>query len=381
MLDTAKPVTARPAIPGGMVPTLAVLICLSAAAIDVSMPALPVVAGDLGAAIASAQLAISFYLAGYAIGQIPIGLLADRFGRLPPLYGGLAVFILAGAVATVAERIDVLLVARLVQGLAGACGPLLARTIIRDTAEGTRLSQLMSLMVTVLGVTTLAAPIVGAALTELFGWRSTFAASVVLGLVLLALVRRYVPETRPASTVVRRDLLGQVTASARQFVATPQCLWGSTLVALAFGGYMAIVVSASPVLVNAYGFPVGAVGPIFAVAVLAYIGGAWASRRLVGAPWHRRPPRHFGRRLRRRGGDPRQPVLHRGGAVRAACRRHRRLSFRHRHDRAQRHDGGAGAAPQRRRLRCRPSSARCRSVPAPSARRSPHRCSAAAPPA
>jgi DHA1 family bicyclomycin/chloramphenicol resistance-like MFS transporter len=53
-------------------------------------------------------------------------------------------------------------------------------------------------------------------------------------------------------------------------------------VALAFGGYMAIVVSASPVLVNGYGFPVGAVGPIFAAAVLAYIGGAWASRRLVG---------------------------------------------------------------------------------------------------
>jgi hypothetical protein len=59
MLDVPRPVTARPAIPGGMVPTLAILICLSAAAIDVSMPALPVVAGALGTSVTNAQFAIS----------------------------------------------------------------------------------------------------------------------------------------------------------------------------------------------------------------------------------------------------------------------------------------------------------------------------------
>jgi DHA1 family bicyclomycin/chloramphenicol resistance-like MFS transporter len=282
MLDVSRPVTARPAIPGGMVPTLAVLICLSAAAIDVSMPALPVVAGDLGTSVTNAQFAISFYLAGYALAQIPLGLAADRFGRLPVLHAGLALFTLAGLVATFAWRIEVLLAARLIQGLAGATGPLLARTIIRDTSEGARLSPLMSLMVTVLGVSTLAAPVVGAALTEWIGWRSTFGASVVLGLVLVALARRYVPETRPDPGFLRKSVLGQFGSSLRAFASTPQCLWGTALVALPFGGYMAIVVSAAPVLVEGYGFPVIAVGPIFAAAVLAYILGAWLSRRLVG---------------------------------------------------------------------------------------------------
>jgi DHA1 family bicyclomycin/chloramphenicol resistance-like MFS transporter len=281
MLDVPRPVTARPAIPGGMVPTLAILICLSAAAIDVSMPALPAVAGALGTSVTNAQFAISLYLAGYALAQIPLGLVADRFGRLPVLYAGLAVFTLAGLVATFAWRIEVLLAARLIQGLAGATGPLLARTIIRDTAEGARLSQLMSLMVTVLGVSTLAAPVVGAVLTEALGWRSTFGASAVLGLLLVVLARRFVPETRPDRGFMRKSVRGQFGSSLRAFVSTPQCLWGTALVALPFGGYMAIVVSAAPVLVDGYGFPVIAVGPIFAAAVLAYILGPWLSRRLV----------------------------------------------------------------------------------------------------
>jgi DHA1 family bicyclomycin/chloramphenicol resistance-like MFS transporter len=139
----------------------------------------------------------------------------------------------------------------------------------------------MSLMVTVLGVSTLAAPIVGAMLTEWLGWRATFAASAVLGLILVVLARRYVPETRPDPGFMRHSVLGQFAASLRAFVSNPQCLWGTALVALPFGGYMAIVVSAAPVLVDGYGFSVGAVGPIFAAAVLAYILGAWLSRRLV----------------------------------------------------------------------------------------------------
>jgi DHA1 family bicyclomycin/chloramphenicol resistance-like MFS transporter len=263
-----------------MIATLAGLVCLSAASIDVSMPAIPMIAEDLGSTTAGAQLSITFYLLGYALAQIPIGLLSDRFGRRPPLFVALIVFVAAGLAGAMAGQIEVLLAARLVQGLAGASGPLLARAIVRDTSEGHRLSQRMSLLVTALGVSTLAAPVIGASLSEFFGWRATLYASALLGAVLGLLALRLVPETRP-TPVARVSPWTQFRASARAFFAEPQCWIGGLLLALPFAGFMAIVVSTSPILVNRYGLPVGAVGPIFAVAVLSYIASAALSRRLV----------------------------------------------------------------------------------------------------
>ncbi|MBL8487044.1 MAG: MFS transporter [Rhodocyclaceae bacterium] len=258
------------------------LVCMSAVTIDVSMPVLALVARDLGAEPRLAPLIISLYLVAYALGQVPVGMAADRYGRLPVLYGGLGVFLAAGAVTALSQDMGTVLAARFVQGLAGAAGPVLGRAVIRDIASGVRASQLMSVMVTLLGVATLAAPLLGSGLAVLWGWRATFTVSVALALVLLVAVRLVLRETRPLRAgVPAASAPGQLAASVRAFFGSFQCLWGTALLALAFGGYMTVVTGASPILVEVYGLSPGWVGPVFALSAAAYTVGGVASRRWV----------------------------------------------------------------------------------------------------
>lgn len=261
--------------------TLCLLISISALAIDVSLPAIPMIAKALGTGTEQAQLTIGIYLGGFACGQIPVGLLADRFGRRPVIFVGLTFFTCAALVCGFTSSIELLLGARFLQGLTASVGPVLSRAMVRDVSSGNQAARHMSLMVTALGIWTLLGPIIGSGLIYVWGWRSTYFFSVATGLVTMALMLLYVPETRPAG--VSSSPWTQLRTSFGAFCGSRQSLLGLALVALPFGGYMTIVTQWSSVTVDVYHLPPIAFGPIFALAALAYMIGAMISRRWVGS--------------------------------------------------------------------------------------------------
>ena len=260
--------------------TLVVLVVLSAFAIDVSIPSISLAAAALETDAGSTQFIIGAYLAGYAIGQVPMGLLADRFGRLPVLYGGLATFVVSGFVTAFATDITVLLAARLIQGFGGTAGPVLARTIARDLTEGRELSRLISLLVTALVVTTIAAPVVGGALVYLFGWRASFFSTPVFGLICIVLTAALIPETLPAGAR-KYGMSRQFLDSCVHFMRTPPALWGTALVGFIFLGYMAMLSSISSILVDVYDFSPPVTGPVFASVAIIYLAATLLNRRLL----------------------------------------------------------------------------------------------------
>lgn len=107
--------------------------------LDLCLPALPQLAADLAASPSAAQLTITACLVGLAVGQVVAGPLSDRYGRERPLMVGLVAFALAPLACAFASSITVLLVLRLVQGLAGAAGIVIARAVARDLYECRRL--------------------------------------------------------------------------------------------------------------------------------------------------------------------------------------------------------------------------------------------------
>jgi len=260
--------------------TLVVLVVLSAFAIDVCIPSIPLAAQALDTEPGHAQLIIGAYLAGYAIGQVPMGLLADRFGRLPVLYGGLATFVISGFATALANDIAMLLAARFVQGIGGTAGPVLARTIARDLTEGRDLSRLISLLVTALVTTTIAAPVVGGGLVYMFGWRASFLSTPVFGLFCIVLAFALIPETLPASGR-RHGMSRQFFESCVHFMRTRQALWGTTLVGFIFFGYMAMLSSISSILVDVYEFSAAVTGPVFASVAVIYLAATLLNRRML----------------------------------------------------------------------------------------------------
>lgn len=116
--------------------TLGVLTGMSALTIDISLPAVPSMAVALETSLSKGQQIVGVFMAGMACGQIPAGLLSDRIGRLPVLYAGMILFALAAIASSTANDINLLLLARFIQGFGAASAIVLARAIVRDVASG-----------------------------------------------------------------------------------------------------------------------------------------------------------------------------------------------------------------------------------------------------
>jgi MFS transporter, DHA1 family, multidrug resistance protein len=174
---------------------LALITFSGTMAMHIFVPALPVVAADFGASTGAAQLTLSFYIVGLALGQLVYGPISDRFGRRPVLIVGMAVYTLAGLVAMLSPTIGTLIAARLFQALGGCAGLVLGRAIVRDNASGGEAARNLSLMNLITMAGPGLAPLIGSALAATTGWRSIFVVLCALGLANLVLTWRLLPES------------------------------------------------------------------------------------------------------------------------------------------------------------------------------------------
>ena len=129
---------------------------------------LPALALSFGETEGRAQLVVGVFLAGFAIAQLVLGPISDRFGRLPVLFAGLGIYTAAGLVCLFAETLTTLLAARFVQGVAACAGPVAARAMVADVHEGADAQRAMSIVTAGMGVAPIAAPMLGGFLLIFF---------------------------------------------------------------------------------------------------------------------------------------------------------------------------------------------------------------------
>jgi MFS transporter, DHA1 family, multidrug resistance protein len=164
-------------------------------AMDMYLPALPAVTNSLHAPATTVQLTLTACLAGMALGQLLIGPMSDRWGRRHPLLLGLAVYIVATALCALAPTVETLIALRLVQGLAGSAGIVIARAVVRDLYDGDEMARFFSTLMLISGVAPVIAPLIGGQILRVTDWRGVFVVLTVIGIALLALVWSRLPET------------------------------------------------------------------------------------------------------------------------------------------------------------------------------------------
>ncbi len=167
---------------------LGALTAFAPIAIDMYLPALPAIAREFGAPIASAEHSLSAFFFGFAIGQAFYGPLTDRFGRKPPLYAGLLIFTLASFACAFASSADLLILMRFLQALGASAGVVVARACVRDFFPPQDAPRVFAHMMLVLGAAPLLAPLLGGYILIGFGWRAIFILQGVLGLFGFAVV-------------------------------------------------------------------------------------------------------------------------------------------------------------------------------------------------
>ncbi|HID9093108.1 TPA: Bcr/CflA family multidrug efflux MFS transporter [Enterobacter mori] len=189
--------TTRPHSSFKIVFILGLLAMLMPLSIDMYLPALPVISAQFGVPAGSAQMTLSTYILGFAIGQLLYGPMADSLGRKPVILGGTLVFAGAAVACALAQSIDQLIIMRFFHGLAAAAASVVINALMRDVYPKEEFSRMMSFVMLVTTIAPLVAPMVGGAVLVWFSWHAIFWILAVAALLASAMIFIFIDETLP----------------------------------------------------------------------------------------------------------------------------------------------------------------------------------------
>ena len=259
---------------------LAALSAIGPLTTDMYLPSLPDIARQLDASTAQVQLTISAYLIGFAVGQIFYGPVSDRHGRKPLLVAAIALYCVASLACALSTSIEMLIVARAFQALGGSGGIVLARAIVRDIYSGARAGRELSLIGSVMALAPVLAPIAGGLVQTGFGWRATFLALVIGGLLGAVIVLLLLPETLNARAAEPVSI-PSIFRSHRIVARNPSYLAYLGIASASYAGLFAWISGASFVLQNLYGLTPFDFGVAFALGSIGYMAGSALAARMV----------------------------------------------------------------------------------------------------
>ncbi|WP_371420460.1 multidrug effflux MFS transporter [Tardiphaga sp.] len=264
----------RPMKFGEFVVVIASIMALNPLAMDIMLPALPHIGAAFKVPDANRlQTVLSVFLLGFGVAQFAIGPLSDRYGRRPILLGGMAVYCAASVLALFAPSFEILLLARLLQGVGTAATRVIAVSIVRDCYAGGRMASVMSLAIMVFISVPVIAPSFGQALMVLTEWRGIFGVLMLYGLLTLAWSAWRMPETLPVAK--RRSLaIRDVLHAYRQTVSHRQTIGYGLAAGILQGALFAFVFTSQQVFTEIFHlgpyFPLAFASIAFGVAAASF---------------------------------------------------------------------------------------------------------------
>ena len=263
---------ARPAL------ILGLLSCLGPFAIDMYLPAMPLIGDSLRVSPMGMQSTITAYFAAFGIAQMFYGPWADQAGRKLPLYAGIAMFVLGTILCMTATSGTGLIVGRFVQGLGGAALGVVPRAIVRDMMTGAEATRMMAKIMLTFSVSPMLAPLVGSALLVITGWRGIFAALLVASVVSLALLALAQPETL-AQENRRPFKMNFLLKGCGELLVDKTFMLLTFVGAFGFGSFFIFLASASYVYQQGFGLTSPQFSIAFAVNAMAFIGASQGASR------------------------------------------------------------------------------------------------------
>ncbi|WP_260217349.1 multidrug effflux MFS transporter [Curtobacterium sp. PhB115] len=260
---------------------LALIVGVSPFATDMYIPALPAIARDLGTTPGAVQLSLTAFLVAFAVGQLLVGPVSDGIGRRPMLVVGTALFAVASVGCALAPDVVTLVVARVVQGLAGAAGAVAGRAMVSDVSSGTRMAKVFGTLAAINAIGPVVAPLAGGAVLTFGTWRIMFVVLAVLGAVFFALVLLRFRETLPPE---RRGGVGFAAnrQRIRELLAIPRFRAYVLSGVLSTVGFFAYIATSSFVFQTQFGFSEGLYTLVFATNASMMIVTTLVFGRLVG---------------------------------------------------------------------------------------------------
>ncbi|MBV8061891.1 MAG: multidrug effflux MFS transporter [Alphaproteobacteria bacterium] len=247
--------------------------------VDMNLPALPLLARDLGISAIDAAHTIGIFMLGYGMGPLFCGPMSDHFGRRPLLLFSLCLYVLASIGATFASGFSALIGFRLLQGLMAGAVVTMPSAIIRDSFEGKDGAKKQSLLTVMIILGPLLAPVIGAAILNFGNWRTIYGVLAGFAATLIVATGLLLPETlrhhhrSPKVT----NLLHRYGAVLKDkvFTITMVCL------SLNFAGMFAYISSSPVIFIQERGTDSGLFSLFFALTASGLMAGSWVNTYLI----------------------------------------------------------------------------------------------------
>jgi DHA1 family bicyclomycin/chloramphenicol resistance-like MFS transporter len=266
---------------------LAALAAVGSFATNILLPSLPSIAKALNVSTAAVSSTISVYLAVFALGQLVVGPLSDRYGRWKPVLFGLGIFVLGSIWCEFSTTLPMMLVGRTIQALGACAASVLSRAIARDLLSGEDLTRALAFIMVAMAAAPGFSPLIGGLLDATTGWRSEFFVVGLFGAIVAFSYFRYVGEThradgnvsmQPAS--IARGYWGLITDL--RFIAP------AGTIGLFMGALFAMFSVSPRILIDGLGFSPIQVGLFFATTVFAVFASGMAAPRVAFRLGHSR---------------------------------------------------------------------------------------------
>jgi DHA1 family bicyclomycin/chloramphenicol resistance-like MFS transporter len=271
---------ARTTLTGELLLLLAGLAALGSLATNIILPAFPAMGAELGTSVKDLSATLGSFFVAFAVGQLFVGPLSDRFGRRWLVLGGLATFVVGSAVCALAVDLPQLLVGRIVQALGVCATSVLSRAIARDLFEGDVLARALSLIMVAMAAAPGFSPLLGGAFNSVLGWRATFG---VVGVLAVLLGAHYVLRLGETHHADRRAALSlpAVGRTYAQLLVDRRFIAPALAVSLVIGSLYMFFAMAPAILMEGFGFSPLGLALFFASTVFVVFGAGMLAPRLA----------------------------------------------------------------------------------------------------
>lgn len=259
---------------------LAALASVGSFATSILLPSLSSIAKSLNVSTADVASAISIYLAVFAVGQLIVGPLSDRYGRWRPVIAGLLIFVAGSVWCEFATDLPMLLIGRIIQACGACAASVLSRAIARDLLSGDELTRALAFIMVAMSAAPGFSPLIGGLLESTFGWRSAFFAVGIFGAIVALAYWRYVGETHRPDDEVSIQPIAILKAYAG-LLADIRFLAPAGTIGLFMGAIFAMFSGTPRVLIDGLGFSPIQLGLFFAGTVFVVFASGMLAPRLA----------------------------------------------------------------------------------------------------
>lgn len=259
---------------------LGALNAITPFSIDMYLPAFPRIAADFTTTIEKVALSVSTYFLGFAIGQLLYGPLLDRFGRKPPLYAGLLLYIIATIGCFTSTSIQMLWVMRFVQALGGCVASVAAMAMVRDFFPVHKSAGVISLLVLILGASPLLAPTTGSFIVGWWGWQFVFIMLAVITSIILLAVFFFLPQAYAGDKTISLKPI-PIINGFKDVLVNPKFYVFALAGSFSFSGLFVYVAHSPAIFMNHFHLTEKQYGGLFALLSVGFIGGSQLNHILI----------------------------------------------------------------------------------------------------